>query len=184
MDEEALRLSMKLRDMLQSDSLRVVFAESCTAGRVSATLAAIPGMSQWLCGSFVVYRCESKTRWLGIPNTVLTDINQGPVSQVTSNLLARAALAKTPEASIGVSVTGDVGPNAPRGKDGRIFCALATRKQQLFEAAFQLASPEPRSADDILARIARLNEATRLLLSFAIHSLHTLHRPAEQPSTS
>ena len=51
---------------LRSQPRRIVFAESCTGGLVAATLA-IPGISDSLCGSAVVYRLDTKTRWLGIP---------------------------------------------------------------------------------------------------------------------
>ena len=45
---------------------RLVLAESCTGGLICATLATIPGISQWLCGSSVVYRETTKRDWLGI----------------------------------------------------------------------------------------------------------------------
>ena len=61
MDVQATRLF----DMLRDREVRVVFAESCTAGMVSATLAAVPGISDYLCGSMVTYRPEIKENWLG-----------------------------------------------------------------------------------------------------------------------
>lgn len=45
----------------------IIFAESCTAGLVSATLARVPGISKNLMGSLVVYQPWMKTELLGVP---------------------------------------------------------------------------------------------------------------------
>ncbi|MCA9159342.1 MAG: CinA family protein, partial [Planctomycetales bacterium] len=75
-----LELAISLRDLLASEQCRLVLVESCTAGRVAATLGELPGISQWLCGSLVVYRNASKSAWLGVPDSLLDDPQQGPVS--------------------------------------------------------------------------------------------------------
>ncbi len=169
-----LGLSVTLRNILQSRGLRIVLAESCTAGRVAATLATLPGISQWLCGSFVVYRCSSKTQWLGIPTDMLNDPKIGPVSAPTTLMLAESALRHTLEAEVAVAVTGEIGPGAPQRTDGKVFCALALRDGATSEAVFQLRSPAPQSSDDVVARVERLDEATRLVLGYAIDALSKL----------
>ena len=52
-------LAIRLADCLRLRSRRVVLAESCTAGLVSAALAQVPGVSEFHCGSAVVYRLET-----------------------------------------------------------------------------------------------------------------------------
>jgi PncC family amidohydrolase len=175
--ELSVELAIQLRDLLQSTAQRLVLAESCTAGRVATTLASLPGISQWLCGSFVVYRTQSKIEWLGISPAVLDDPAIGPVSATTSLLLAQAALARTSEANIAVAVTGDIGPGAPPDKDGKVFCAVVDSHGAAREAAFQLLAPTPSASDDIAARNVRLNEATQRVLQFAIETLRAPPRP-------
>lgn len=188
----AIEWAIALRDQLATAQLRLVLVESCTAGRVAACLGLLPGISQWLCGSLVVYRSASKSAWLGVPQTLLDDPQQGPVSSAASSWLARAALERTPEADLAIAITGDVGPGAPPETDGYIFLAAARRPaarqevpnqpQQMPAAALDqplagaytvkeqqhhLARPAPRDSSDIAARQARLEEATLWTLKFA-----------------
>ena len=60
--EEARRLARSLKE----HPYRIVFAESCTGGLVAASLVQVPGISEYLCGSSVVYREATKTAWLAI----------------------------------------------------------------------------------------------------------------------
>lgn len=174
---KAVALAGQLRDVLSQKSWKLVLAESCTAGRVAATLAMLPGISQWLCGSFVVYRNGSKTAWLDVPASLLDDPQVGPVSSHTTRLLAAAALQHTPEAKVAIAVTGDVGPGAAAATDGIVFVAGAVRRNarsldlSCTEQRLELKSCAPRDAEDIQARLARLDEATRLVLSFAIETI-------------
>ena len=164
----------ELRDLLAQCGWRLVLAESCTAGRVSAALSSLPGISQWLCGCLVVYRCDSKTRWLGVPADLLADPGVGPVCRDASRLLAIRSLTITPEANLAVAVTGDVGPGAPPKTDGRLFCACQVRHSGLIERDFELSSPAPSDSQDIAARTLRLEEATARVLRFAIECIQSL----------
>ena len=53
--------------LVERASDKVVFAESCTAGLISAAMAGVPGISQFLCGSFVTYREAAKQEMLNVP---------------------------------------------------------------------------------------------------------------------
>jgi len=119
--EEAERLA----DQLKGRGIRVVFAESCTGGLVSALMAQIPGISDFLCGSAVTYRNDTKARWLGVPEDMLLD--PGPVSAAVARAMAEAVLRQTPEAAVAASVTGHLGPNAPAEQDGLIWIGVAQR---------------------------------------------------------
>lgn len=112
--------------LLAERELRVVFAESCTSGLVSATLSRIPGISKWHCGSAVTYREETKIRWLRVR---ATDIRrETAVSEPVARQMARGVLTNTPEADLAAAVTGHLGPNAPPGFDGVIYVAVALRR--------------------------------------------------------
>jgi nicotinamide-nucleotide amidase len=161
----------RVQTLLEARGIRLVLAESCTAGSISAALATLPGISQSLCGCFVVYRNDSKSKWLGLSSEALEDPEIGSVSQLTSDRLARACLQATPEASISLAVTGDVGPGAPDRTDGWIFLSCCYRDAQISSKALQLSTPRPRNARDIELRRQRLQEATALGLEFLVDSL-------------
>jgi PncC family amidohydrolase len=169
MPDSATNLAVRLRDALCRQNQRLVLAESCTAGRIAATLGTLPGISAWLCGSFVVYRCDSKTKWLGIPPELLADPAIGPVSRQVTALLASSALDHTPEADVALAVTGDIGPGASDATDGIVFMALQRRSETVMhEQQIHLHAPAPRDANDIAGRLRRLEEATERVLAFAV----------------
>lgn len=114
-------------DLLKAHHQRIVFAESCTGGLASAVMARIPGISEFHCGSAVVYRLDTKTKWLSVPADIL--INPGPVSECVARLMVDGVLARTPEATIAASITGHLGPGAPSGQDGLVFIGVGVRNQ-------------------------------------------------------
>jgi PncC family amidohydrolase len=136
----------RVAQLLATLHRKVVFAESCTGGLVSATLTRVPGISEHHCGGLVVYRNPTKQAYLGIPARTLAD--PGPVSREVAELMARGVLAKTPEADVSVSVTGHLGPNAPKGLDGLVFVAIAVRKP----SAVQIHELHCRRGDSRVAR--------------------------------
>ena len=115
----------RLAKVLKRQQLRIVLAESCTGGLISAVLAKIPGISEFHCGSVVVYRLGTKQEWLGISANVLK--KPGPVSRLVAAEMAERVLERTPEADIAASVTGHLGPGAPKRQDGLIYVGIAQR---------------------------------------------------------
>jgi nicotinamide-nucleotide amidase len=114
--------------LLEQTGHKVVFAESCTAGLVAASLSRIPGISAWHCGGMVTYRNETKTAYLGISSKVLK--RPGPVSAQVARQMAESVLSKTPEATVAASITGHLGPNAPARLDGVVYVAVSRRSNQ------------------------------------------------------
>ncbi len=156
-----------LRDLLASQHQRLVLVESCTAGLTSGLIGQIPGISQYLCGSMVVYRNDSKRQWLGIESLKLDDPNIGPVSKTVTEALAIAVLDRTPEATLAGAITGHLGPDAPAGLDGRVFTCVYHRESTIPSIAVQhqLTTPPPRDSRDWLARQRRQVEAARILIA-------------------
>lgn len=109
---------------LREAGLRVVFAESLTAGLASALLAEAPGASEVLLGAAVTYAAHLKEAWLGVPASALAD--PGPVSAAVAEAMAAGAL-RLAEADLAVSLTGWAGPDAgPDGQPpGTVFLGLA-----------------------------------------------------------
>lgn len=116
--------SLEVASLLKATGQRLVLAESCTGGLVAATLARVPGISEYLCGSAVVYRLDTKAKWLGVSESMLID--PGPVSEVVARAMVRGVLAKTPEATLAASITGHLGPNAPVDQDGLVFVGIGS----------------------------------------------------------
>ena len=160
---------LSVRDRLREGRDRLVLAESCTAGLVAAELGQIPGISEFFCGSMVVYRTPTKTAWLGISSELLDDPAVGPVSAEVTIALAQAVLEKTPEATIAAAITGHLGPGAPAEMDGQVHCAMVRRGMpgNRFDVqTLMLISPPASDLEDIARRRIRQKEAANALLGF------------------
>lgn len=151
--EQAKRLAARLKAL----DLKIVFAESCTAGLVSASLARIPGISAWHCGSSVTYREETKQAWLDISATDLQ--HHSAVSAQVTRAMAQQVLVHTLEAVVSAAVTGHLGPNAPAKLDGVIYVAVARRTAR---GASLIGVWHHRLRTK--TRIARQQEATAIVL--------------------
>ena len=148
--------------LLERTATRIVFAESCTGGLVSAALTRVPGISTWHCGSAVVYQIATKHRWLGISEGLLD--NPGPVSPEVAAEMAQRVLNNTPHADLAASVTGYLGPNAPDGQDGLVFLGIVGRDDEHPTVERHVLTADEIAAPEDL-RIRRQAEATGLVLS-------------------
>jgi nicotinamide-nucleotide amidase len=124
-EKELSKLARTVARLLRIRRHRIVFAESCTGGLIAATLAEIPGISDQLCGSAVVYRNNTKHQWLGVSTRSLD--RYGAVSPEVAVEMARGALNKTPEADISAAITGYLGPSGSPKDLGHAFIAIAIR---------------------------------------------------------
>ncbi len=166
----------QLHELLKEQDHCIVFAESCTAGLVAASLGRIPGISNWLAGSAVVYQIETKAEWLGVDQTTLKD--PGPVSQIVSEQMVRGVLQKTPQATIAASITGHLGPNAPAAEDGRAWSSIGLMesknvvvKSRLLHLDRGIAPASRSTISPIELRQVRQRHAVGQLLQFCIEQL-------------
>lgn len=163
-EEAAARLYQRLKQNAE----QIVFAESCTAGLIAATLGRFPGISEWLVGSAVVYQVATKSEWLDVDEEAVHA--SGVVSRVVAEQMAVGALRRTPHATIAASVTGHLGPNAPPDQDGIAWTAIARdRDGEISLAARRLElddlQPDGRVASEEL-RIRRQHAAASLVMEF------------------
>ncbi len=171
--ESALhRAAINLAAKLKGRNKRIVFAESCTAGLVAATLGRIPGISQHLCGSAVTYRDDTKHRWLGVPTDEIKD--PGSVSAIVAERMAAGAINTTPEADIAVVITGHLGPNAPDELDGLVFVGIASRETEPTSKSVRLPGNRPPN----LIRLERQYLAATLVLETAADQLNQVQPDA------
>ncbi len=96
-----------LADLLQKKELKLVTAESCTGGLISAACTDLAGSSNWFERGFVTYSNEAKTELLGVQTSVL--MRNGAVSEAVARAMVRGALAHS-QAQVAVAVTGVAGP--------------------------------------------------------------------------
>jgi nicotinamide-nucleotide amidase len=159
--------AQRLADLLAERQWRVVFAESCTAGLAPALLAAVPGISNYLCGSWVTYREECKQAWLGVPAELLRD--RSAVSQEVTDWMALEALRRTESAHVSAAITGHLGPDAPDGLDGVCFLAVAgrdngrpglLRQQRFVLPQASRAERQQRAARELLEFVAEVASQT------------------------
>jgi nicotinamide-nucleotide amidase len=90
-----------------AQGLRLVTAESCTAGLVAKLLTDADGSSAWLERGLVTYSNEAKIDLLDVPEALLAE--HGAVSEPVAEAMVRGALARS-RAELGVSLTGIAGP--------------------------------------------------------------------------
>lgn len=124
---------------LEENALRLVTAESCTAGLVASTLAELPGSASWLECAFVTYSSESKMSYLGVHPETIERYNL--TSEQVAREMAVGAL-RVSRANVALANTGVAGPSDGDGgipvgtvcfawafeRDGEIRSFSETRK--------------------------------------------------------
>jgi PncC family amidohydrolase len=156
--------AMELAEVMIARRVRVVFAESCTAGLVSAMVSMTPGISEYLCGSAVTYRDQTKLDWLGVLHVDL--VAHTAVSASVARQMATGVLTETVEATWAAAITGHLGPNSPTGLDGVVYTALALRTENGI-----VAFPPERHVLSRFERVDRQEEAAALLMRLLRESL-------------
>jgi nicotinamide-nucleotide amidase len=102
-----------LFDALSGLGLRLVCAESCTGGMITAALTDLPGSSGVLWGGIAAYSNQCKSRVLGVPTATIAEF--GAVSREVARAMAEGALGLSGSAleggaSLALAVTGIAGP--------------------------------------------------------------------------
>lgn len=122
--DRLLNLARLVIDDAQQRRLKIVTAESCTGGLLSALLVEIPGSSKVFERGFVTYSNKAKEEVLGVPGDLLADY--GAVSEPVARAMAEGALEES-RANISISITGIAGPGGgtPMKPVGSVHFALA-----------------------------------------------------------
>jgi nicotinamide-nucleotide amidase len=107
-------------------AVRIVTAETCTAGLVSSCLTSVPGASKTFERGFILYHDSAKATGLGVPEAVSRQF--GAVSAEVTKGLAEGALAHS-TAGTSVAVTGYAGPGGGNEKNpvGTVYVAAARK---------------------------------------------------------
>ncbi|WP_022695452.1 CinA family protein [Ponticaulis koreensis] len=105
--DRVLNLARLVLDDAQQRRLKIVAAESCTGGLLSAALIEIPGSSAVFERGFITYSNKAKEEVLGVPGDIIADY--GAVSEVVARYMAEGALEES-RANVAISITGVAGP--------------------------------------------------------------------------
>ena len=110
--------------------IKIVTAESCTGGLLSAILTEISGSSSVFERGFVTYSNLAKQQILGVYAKTLQDF--GAVSSHVAREMALGAL-KNSDAQIAISITGIAGPNSDLSHKpvGLVYISIASSDKVL-----------------------------------------------------
>lgn len=116
----------RLLEGFRTAQKRLVTAESCTGGLITALLTEIPGSSDVVERGFVTYSNAAKQETLGVSADALAA--HGAVSEAVARAMAEGALVQS-HADMAVSATGIAGPSGSGGKKpiGLVHIAVARR---------------------------------------------------------
>ena len=125
-DEETLE--EVVGKLLRSKGATISVAESCTGGLITHRLTNVPGSSDYLERSLIVYSGKAKKELLNVPAGILNRC--GAVSKETAERMAKGikSLSKT---TFGLAVTGIAGPagGTPEKPVGTVFISLSHKRQ-------------------------------------------------------
>lgn len=120
-------LRKTLANTLIKNQQKIVTAESCTGGLLSAAFTQVAGASQWFERGFIVYSNTAKKTLLDVPEMILQ--RHGAVSHETAKAMAIGAL-KNSEATISIAITGIAGPTGgtPEKPVGLVYFGFSRKK--------------------------------------------------------
>lgn len=121
-------LAARLGGQLQALKAQVSTAESCTGGGIAETITRVAGSSAWFEAGFVTYSNQQKTRQLGVPAELFSQV--GAVSREVVRAMALGAQAAS-GARFAVAVSGVAGPDGgtPEKPVGTVWLAWADGEQ-------------------------------------------------------
>lgn len=97
-----------LHRLLHQAGLTVATAESCTTGRIAASLGQLAGASAYLAGAIVAYATPLKTELLGVPACLIS--RHHVVSEEVARAMA-SGVAERLHTDLGIASTGLAGPS-------------------------------------------------------------------------
>ena len=125
-------LEAAIGGMMRKRGKTLALAESCTGGLIGHRITNVPGSSDYLLASLVMYSNQAKVKLLGVPAETIAQ--HGAVSEETARAMAEGVRV-TCGADVGVSVTGIAGPTGatPEKPVGLTYVAVADQTGTVVE---------------------------------------------------
>lgn len=114
-------VAKQIVDILIKNNLKISFAESITGGMLASAITDISGASNVIESSYVTYSNDSKNKNLNVSKETLKEF--GAISENTAYEMAKGVKEKS-LANIGVSTTGEAGPNSSETEVGNVFTCI------------------------------------------------------------
>ena len=170
MEFESKILSRQIGDLIYASGYSLGTAESCTGGRISETIIAIPGASNYFKGGIVSYTDEVKIRLLGVSADTLQE--HTAVSEEVAKQMARGAI-EALQVDFAISVTGIAGPGGgttdiPVGTIWIGYGTCRTRQESLRRHSFYNLCPST------LSRTKRLHVFQTITDCTAVHTVSAI----------
>ena len=147
-------IEVVLGKLLTQKKLTLATAESCTGGKIAATLSAVSGASSYFKGSVVSYATQTKIDVLGVSKATIDKY-----SVVSSNVAKEMALGvqKLTQADYAIATTGNAGPSKgdADAELGTVFIAIAT-PNQVFIEEFNFGQPREKVIDRAVSKALEL----------------------------
>ncbi len=153
------KLSQKIVKLLSKKNLKISFAESCTGGLLSYTIASVSGSSKIFSLGLVTYSNQSKNNILKIPKKILR--KYGAVSYEACLSMVRN-LSKISKTEISLSITGIAGPKGGSKKKpiGLVYIGIKKRNKTLVKKHLF------KNKGRFYIQKAAVNKSLDLILSF------------------
>ena len=147
-------IEVVLGRLLTEKKVTISTAESCTGGKIAATLSSVFGASNYFKGSVVSYATQTKINVLGIANEVIA--KYGVVSAEVATEMAKSAQ-KIMNSDFAIATTGNAGPT--KGDEsaelGTVFIAVAT-PNGVFVEEFNFGQPREKVIDRAVSKALEL----------------------------
>lgn len=138
-------IEVVLGRLLTEKKLTISTAESCTGGKIAATLSAVPGASNYFKGSVVSYATQVKIDVLDIDENLIA--KHGVVSTEVAKEMAKS-VQKVMNSDCAIATTGNAGPTKG-DKDaelGTVFIGIAMYNE-VFVEEFNFGQPREKVID-------------------------------------
>jgi nicotinamide-nucleotide amidase len=147
-------IEVVLGKLLTEKKVTIATAESCTGGKIAATLSAVPGASNYFKGSVVSYATETKINVLGIDNEVVE--KYGVVSAAVATEMVKS-VQKIMASDFAIATTGNAGPakGDEQAELGTVFIAIATQNEVYVEE-FNFGQPREKVIDRAVSKALEL----------------------------
>ena len=147
-------IEVVLGRLLTKNNLTISTAESCTGGKIAATLTAVSGASNYFKGSVVSYATETKINVLGIDNEFVE--KYGVVSTEVASEMVKS-VQKIMTSDYAIATTGNAGPTKGDAQAdlGIVYVAIAT-PNAVFVEEFNFGQPREKVIDRTVSKALEL----------------------------
>ena len=147
-------IEVVLGKLLTEKKVTIATAESCTGGKIAATLSAVPGASNYFKGSIVGYANQVKKDVFGITNELI--MTHGVVSAAVATEMVKS-VQKIMASDFAIATTGNAGPakGDEQAELGTVFIAIATQSEVYVEE-FNFGQPRKKVIDRAVSKALEL----------------------------